>query len=381
MRITRAGILTACLAVLACTRKEGPQTDAPSLVPTAAAAAPAPAPAPKAGSPEAGATHAPAHRLMGRFIEDGDGMRFAWPGSAMIARFEGTSIELRLRDDGYNLFEVIVDGEKSKVLRTDKKKDRYVLAEGLAPGAHEVLVEKRTEAKVGEAVFFGFEPGPGGRLLPAPPPPARRIEVIGDSISTGYGNEGPGPVCGFVNSQENEYLAYGALAARALGADHTTIAWSGKTLHEMRGYFDKALPAREDARWDFSRYQPDVVVINVGTNNFALVDPGEKRFVGLYLELVAAVRAAYPKALLVCALGPMLSDVYPEGRRNLTLARRYMKVAVAKAKESGDQNLEMLELPEQNHADGLGCGFHPSLKTHRLMSERLVSMVKERMGW
>lgn len=83
----------------------------------------------------------------------------------------------------------------------------------------------------------------------------------------------------------------------------------------------------------------------------------------------------------MCALGPMLSDVYPEGRRNLTQARKYMKVAVAKLKEAGDTNLEMLEFPEQNHADGLGCGFHPSLKTHKLMSDRLVAMLKERMGW
>ncbi len=378
MRSTALAMIVATLVVPSCTRKDSPATDAPSLVPTAAAAAAA-APITKAasGSPTATTTH----RLMGRFVQEAGGMRFAWPGSAMIARFKGTSISLRLRDDGFNLFQVVVDGETKKVLRTDKAKDLYVLAEGLPDAVHDVVVEKRTEAKVGEAVFVGFEVGPGGQLLAPPPAPERRIEVIGDSISTGYGNEGPGASCGFVNSQENEYLAYGALAARALNADHTTIAWSGKTLHEMREYLGKSLPARDDSTWDFAQYQPQVVVVNVGTNNFALIDPGETRFVTLYHELVAKVRAAYPRAFIVCALGPMLSDVYPEGRRNLTQARKYMKVAVAKLKEAGDTNLEMLEFPEQNHADGLGCGFHPSLKTHKLMSDRLVAMLKERMGW
>jgi len=121
--------------------------------------------------------------------------------------------------------------------------------------------------------------------------------------------------------------------------------------------------------------------VNVGTNNFANIDPGEARFVRLYHELIHVVREAYPKAFIVCALGSMLSNVYPEGRNSLTQARKYMKVAVAKLKEAGDSNLDFLEFPEQKHADGLGCGFHPSLKTHKLMGERLTTFIKERMGW
>jgi hypothetical protein len=214
-------------------------------------------------------------------------------------------------------------------------------------------------------VVYGFEPS--GRLLPTPPPPERRMETIGDSISTGFGNEGPGAACGYVNSEQNEYMTYGAIAARNLNADHTTIAWSGKTLHEMKEYFDKSLPAREkdSPKWDFAQYQPQVVVVNVGTNNF----------------VIASVRTAYPKAFLVLALGSMLTNIYPEGHNNLTQARKYMKVAVQKLKDAGDTNLEFLEFPEQNHADGLGCGFHPSLKTHKLMSDRLTAFIKEHMGW
>jgi lysophospholipase L1-like esterase len=133
--------------------------------------------------------------------------------------------------------------------------------------------------------------------------------------------------------------------------------------------------------WDFAQYQPQVVVLNLGTNNFALFDPGEARFVKVYLDLVAKVRSVYPNAFIVCALGSMLSDVYPENRKNLTQARKYMKTAVAKLKEGGDKNLEFLEFPEQNHADGLGCGFHPSLKTHKLMGDRLATFIKEHVGW
>lgn len=377
--------LATFFAVSACTRRDTSTPDAPSgagIVPAATATAAAAVPAARL-EPATEFAEKAVPRFVGRWVPDGNGMRCSWSGSYVVGRFKGTGVSARIKDEGFNLFEVVIDGEVRKVLRTDKTKGEHVypLVEGLADTVHEVSLHRRAEAKVGEAVVYGFEPV-HGKLLPPPPAPERRIETIGDSITTGYGNEGPGAACGYVNSQQNEYATYGAIAARHLNADHTTIAWSGKTLHEMKEYFDKALPQRPDGpRWDFSKYQPQVVIVNVGTNNFALVDPGEARFVRLYHELIQVVRSAYPSAFIVCALGPMLTNVYPEGRNNLTLARKYMKVAVGKLKEAGDTNLEFLEFPEQNHADGLGCGFHPSQKTHKLMGERLTAFIKERMGW
>jgi hypothetical protein len=35
------------------------------------------------------------------------------------------------------------------------------------------------------SVFLGLEPDAGGKLQPAPPPSQLRLEVIGDSISSG----------------------------------------------------------------------------------------------------------------------------------------------------------------------------------------------------
>lgn len=365
-------------SAMGCTRKDPASTDGPSFVKTAAAAAIESPP------PQAVAEAKAEARFVGRWVAEPDnrGMRCAWSGSYVVGRFKGTSVSARIKDEGFNLFNVVVDGEVKKVLRTDKAKGEstYLLADGLSDAVHEVSLHRRAEAKVGEAVFYGFETT--GKLLAPASAPERRIETIGDSISTGYGNEGPSATCGYVNSEQNEYLTYGAIAARALGADHTTIAWSGKTVHEMDGYFDRALPARPDGpKWDFAKYEPQVVVINLGTNNFANIDPGEAKFVRVYLELVAKVRSAYPRAFIVCALGSMLSDVYPENRKSLTQARKYMKVAVAKLKEEGDRNVELLEFPEQNHADGLGCGFHPSLKTHKLMGDRLTNFIKEHVGW
>ncbi len=367
--------------LVSCTRSDS------TAAPTRPASEPPP-PQAAAAMPEAVATTtataapAPTVRFVGRFdLSDPKAPRFAWPGSAITTRFKGTSIRARLEEHGTNwtnFYEIIVDGERKSVLKTSKDKTTYTLAENLPDGVHEVTLYKRTEARVGEAVFLGFETT--GQMLAAPAAPSRRIEIIGDSITTGYGIEAPNENCTFRPEDENEYLTYGALTARALNAEHVTLAWSGKTIKEMTEYYERTLPSREDSKWDFASWVPNVVVLNVGTNNFATYDPGEPRFVHFYTALVARVREAYPDALIVCALGPMLSDRYPTDRKNLTQAKKYMKTAMAKIEET-DKKAVYLEFPEQNHADGLGCGWHPSKKTNQLMSERLVALIKEKLGW
>jgi lysophospholipase L1-like esterase len=358
---------------LSCTRRESP-----SAPPDTAAIAPAASKELTAAPP---APPAPTVKLVGRFdTSDPAAIRFAWSGSMVVGRFKGTAIRARLRDEGgKNHFQVLVDGEPKSVLKMDRAKEVYSIAEGLTDGVHDVALYKRTEAKLGEVAFLGFEPE--GTMLPPPPAAERRIEIIGDSISAGYGNEGPGATCPFVPSEENQYTTYGAIAARELKAEHVTVAWSGKTIGEMTDYYERTLPDRPDSVWDFKSWTPQLVVMNIGTNNFATYDPGETRYVRIYTNLFDRVRKAYPNAFILCLLGPMLTDVYPPGKHNLTLARKYMTAAIAKIKGSGETNFEYVELPEQNHANGLGCGFHPSVKTHKLMAERVVAVAKERLGW
>ncbi|AKV04153.1 Endoglucanase E precursor [Labilithrix luteola] len=382
---TRLRRTTSLLAILpgfaflacACTGQENRVAPTPAAAVTASAAnsstpSASPAPPPVGG--------APGVRFVGR-VDNSDpkAVRFAWPGTAIIARVKGPALSARIRDDGNNFFQVLVDGEPKSIFKTEKGKESYSVVEGLTDDIHEIALYKRTEAKVGEATFLGFDGD--AKLMPPPAPADRRIEFVGDSITTGYGNEGPGAVCTFNPAQENEYLSYSALTARALKADHVTVAWSGKTIKEMTEYWERTLPARTDSRWNHKSWVPQVVVLNVGTNNFATHDPGEERFVRVYSQLFARVRSEYPEAFVVCALGPMLTDRYPQGRNNRTLAKRYMAAAMAKLKANGQSNFEYLEFPEQNHADGLGCGFHPGLKTHKLMAERLTTFVHERLGW
>jgi lysophospholipase L1-like esterase len=380
IRLVRSVWVIAAILFTSCTRNDS------TAAPTRPVNDPAP-PRVAAAMPQAAATAdektGPTVRFVGRFdMSDPNAPRMAWPGSTIVTRFKGTAIVAKLKQDsatGFdNFFEVFVDGERTKTLRVKKDTESYSLATDLSDTVHDVVLYKRTEARVGEVTFLGFETP--GQLLPTAPPPQRRIEIIGDSITTGYGIEAPNENCTFRADDENEYVTYGALTARALQADHVTIAWSGKTIKEMTEYYERTLPSRTDSKWDFTAWTPQLVVVNVGTNNFATYDPGEMRFVHFYTKLVTHIRELYPDAFIVCALGPMLSDRYPTDRKNLTQAKKYMKVAMDKL-EADDKKITFLEFPEQNHGNGLGCGWHPSKKTNQLMAERLTALVKEKLGW
>jgi lysophospholipase L1-like esterase len=349
------------LLLLACARENEP----------AARAAPGPALAP-----------APGVRFVGRVdTQDPRGPRFAWSSSGVVARFRGTRLDARLHDSGYgNFFEVVVDGRARTALATSSKQELYTVADGLSDGEHELLLSKRTEAKVGEVQFLGFVAPNGTSLLAPPPAPQRRIEFIGDSITAGYGNEGANEHCRFSPQTENAYVTYAARTARALGADFATVAWSGKTIDGMSELYGRALPERADSSWDARAWVPQVVVINLGTNDVTRGDQ-QGPFVASYRKLVQRVRAQYPGALIVCAVGPMLTDIYPPGAHTLTRARAYVRAAVEAEKRAGDEKVVYLEFPVQDASNGYGCDYHPSAKTHALMAERLTAVLRTELGW
>ena len=318
----------------------------------------------------------PAVHWVGRHDASDPGhVRMGWSGVGAVLRFAGTGASVRLDDHG-RYFTVLVDGALQPTLATSPGEQSYVLASGLPDGEHTLELYRRTEGSFGATTVLGFDLE--GELL-APPPVQRRIEIIGDSITAGYGNEGVAP-CSFSAETENHYLTYGALAARALGAELSTIAWSGKgvvynfaddVFEPLPQVYDRLL-AVEPTAWDFS-WQPDVVVINLGTNDFSTGnDPPEGVFVPAYVELLAHLRAVYPDAFIL-AVAPSLFGA------EVALVAGYLQSAVDQRQLAGDAEVGFADINVQ--WIGSGCDGHPSLATHAGMAMRLTSELQAQLGW
>ena len=153
---------------------------------------------------------------VGRFnTSDPAGPRAAWSASTIKANFSGTGISANLYSSGDNWYTVVIDGIIQPPLHVGADTGGAVtLAAGLAAGNHTLEFVRRTEAWVGDVQFRGFTVT-GGQLLAPPTPSVRRIEFIGDSITAGYGNEGTSASQHFTTQNENAYLSYGPVTARA----------------------------------------------------------------------------------------------------------------------------------------------------------------------
>ena len=325
---------------------------------------------------------------------DPSAVRLAWPGTHIEASFRGTSISARITDTPIedetretDWLAVAIDDAPPVAVPLREGLQLYPLAEGLSAGTHRVLIWKRTEAEVGVVTFHGLELGPGGEMVAALPQPKRRIVFIGDSVTAGYGNEGRDAKCHWTAETENNYASYGAVAARDLQAEYVAAAWSGKGI--MRNYDarDTALMSElrkhtvptEDSSPTVSPWPADVVVVNLGTNDFFQGVPPRKAFLTAYRELLEALRAEHPDALFVLQVGPMLADDYPQPRA-LSRMRYWVKLVRAQRRSDRDKRSELIEF-WVDPKEGLGCDSHPSVATHARLGRELAAMIRKQLKW
>jgi lysophospholipase L1-like esterase len=346
------------------------------------------------GAPAGGAL-ASRVRWLGRVdTSNVDAPRFSWSYSGFVARFSGTALSVQMANDGAYFFQAIVDGCPSPRFEASSGIGTYALAAGLPDGEHTIELHRETEGKYGDTTLLAVE----GTLLDPPSGSGRLIEVIGDSISAGYGSLGvehhapeKNDGCHFSYATESAFDAYAAKAARALDADLSVVALSGwgvfrdkdhATTDAVPGVYERSLADSATPVWDF-RTRAQAVIINLGTNDFtgpAPFDPGKARFTKAYRALLENVRHHHPGAWIFCALGPLLSDAYPPDVKVLSTTRRYLNSVIDEVQESGDHRISLLEFPEQDKAV-TGCDWHPGRAEHERMADLTVAAMKDKLDW
>jgi lysophospholipase L1-like esterase len=306
--------------------------------------------------------------------------RFSWSGTGFVARFAGTSLAIQINSSGAFIFKAVVDGTPGVAFTIPAGQQTANIATGLSAGTHVVELYRQTEGSQGDSQLLTVTVG-GGALMAPPAPPPRLIEVIGDSISCGYGTLGALSDSDCFPT-ESHWDTYGAVAARALGAEIHTIAMSGQGAYRNYGgdmtntlpmVYTRALTNDATPAWDF-RTPAQAVIVNLGTNDISKGDPGTP-FETAYTGLLASARAKYPGALIVCIIGPLLSGT------DLSTMEGHIRASVNARIAAGDHNVEFFDQIATQTSDKEACQYHPDPAENQIMADQIVTELRARLSW
>jgi len=299
-----------------------------------------------------------------------------WPASGFETRFTGSRLSARITDTGGNWLTVEIDGQ-SKALPLRAGTHDYVLYQG-ERGDHSARVTRRTGPSAGLTRISLIRTD--GRLS-APTTPSRRLLVIGDSVAAGFGLDGAPGDCPWGNSAHNADKAFPALLAREFGAElHLIASESVGVLRAFDGGTEtieklerQALPAFPKASTP-SGFAPDALILHAGANDFGPGEPGPG-FRKAYDDLLAQLRATYPKTPIIVTFGSML---HGEAYRS---ARDAISESVGQRVRSGDPAISFTELAPGPSPGRYGCSWHPGPDAHQEMARQLSGELSKATGW
>lgn len=334
--------------------------------------------------------------FVGRFdTHDPAGPRAAWPGTRVLARFEGTSVSVKLREyaeswmeGAPSYWEVTIDKGPWKPLAMilDGQPHDFELATGLPPGPHEVEIYKRSEAQTGTTQFLGFD-FHGGKSLPPPPAQTRKIEVMGDSFATGFGVENidsPGTDCpgaDWGGVWENFRKSWGAILGTMFDAEVHGIVYSGKGLlsnvwptddDPLSAYYDRADPnpavAKSPPLFDLASWVPDVIVMTQGS-----CDDGGPTFRAAYRDFVVnRLRARGPNTHI-------FMGIVSAGSRDAVFD--VAQQIVAERAAVGDHRMYAFLAKPFVWQEVTACNGHGTPAWHQRIADEIGALVREKTGW
>ncbi len=273
------------------------------------------------------------------------------------------------RDDAVGIF-VEIDGEMSHHQIDTYNQDIEVkIAENLPAGEHTIKVSKATDA-VCDSYYIHSLTYTG--TLKKSAPAKHRIEFLGDSITAGVGVFNVGNINYIRYGLSTSYFSYANLTADALDADYYAVAIGGwqlcatvnpqiaiPTIYPYWSVEDTT----DDGLYDFA-WQPEVVVINLGTNDWN--NPEEAIRLNAQ-QLLKTVREKNPGATIIWAYGMMDED-----HDNVA----WIEEEVQNFAQS-DSNTYFVHLPENTD----GWAAHPDVNGHSDAADVLTQEIQRIMGW
>ncbi|MBQ4091498.1 MAG: CotH kinase family protein, partial [Clostridia bacterium] len=251
-------------------------------------------------------------------------------------------------------------------------------------GWHTVKVQKITEEDSGYAKLMAMTVT--GRLANVETKYDLKIMVFGDSITTGYGNmRGEGVADGLTTTTQNGLLTYATIAAAQLNADVHVFAKQGIGLYTnpyghtryLKDIYGKVSPLSE-TDWDMTSWVPDIVVINVGTND-AWTDVESKATNGnvvfsqagyqaAYIEMIRGLTDVWGKDVVFFLCYDMMSTNTSNNTNNNTFIGQAINQVRFSLKREGITVVKV-QLPRATN------GGHPLKASHETAATMLVTLI------
>ena len=252
-----------------------------------------------------------------------------------------------------------------------------------------VRVLKISEATSSLATISKITTDKQGTISPTAASPLK-IEFIGDSITCGYGVDDPDRNHHFKTSTEDNTKTYAYKTAQNLNADYSMVSVSGwgiisgysgngakQASSQLPKYYDRLAVSWTNingvdpraVKWDFNTFVPDVIVINLGTNDATYTKGNSTKideYKEAYIEFLKDIRSKNPDAYIICSLGMMGQD----------LCNAVEAVVKSYSKLTGDTKVSYLKFANQSPKDGYAADWHPSEKTHEKAATLLTNTIK-----
>lgn len=326
-------------------------------------------------------------------VHSGSGAEFTFTGTEATVTMQCDSTIMGSRDNQARIA-IFVNDECVVDEMIDKMDETFTVFESETPQECTIRIVKLSEAAMSTVGIKTLEVECMGDIQPTPGK-EHLIEFIGDSITCGYGVEDEDKNHHFSTKTENVMKTYAYKTAEALDADYSMVSFSGYGIvsgssgdgqkhpeqvlslyYEKLGFSYGAYVGKyaADVAWDFNKRQPDLIVINLGTNDetYTKTDAAKRdEYVAGYVEFLKMVRKNNPDATILCTLGIMGDGLYPS----------LEKAVEQYSTESGDTNVHTMKFDVQSPAEGLAADWHPTEATHTKAADKLAAEIKEVMGW
>ena len=353
-------------------------------------------------------------KVHGRTTEELSPLTLFWTGSMLELNVNGSELWIEVEAD-YDTYEpwisIQVNGVQVSRIMLTAGKYWLCVFRGMNPEkVKNVRIIKEVQAMSGDlaCLLQLHAVKSDGEFLPIADKPYK-IEFVGDSLTSGEGLVGAVGEMDWIPMWFGTAQNYAVLTAQAIDAEYRIVSqsgwgvltsWDNNPHSNLPEYYEKicglvngdrniALGAHRD--YDFSSWQPEFVVVNLGTNDTAAFDQPEwkdeatgesfklrRKEDGSFHEedlraievaivnFLVKLRRCNPKAHIVWAYGiigipimPVIYRAFDEYRKN-----------------SNDTKVSIFQLPIASEPAEEGSRQHPGALAHERMARQLTVYIK-----